>query len=263
MFCVPHDRARADLTPPELSLRPPPELRSVSLRYPWKGSLVRGMRLAEDAVVRHVDDYAPYGRFYGTWQLVQLLRRAATRVESRFPGSQLSVGELSGERGGRIAGHNSHRNGRDVDIAFYMTNDAGAAATARNFVPFVRKSGVAYWAGGRVQLDDARNWALVSKLIDDDDARVQYVFVSKNVQRRLLAEAARVNAPEELLARAKTVMFEPRAGHLHQNHFHVRIYCPAEDRPQCADRPPYYPWYDGVPPGGPLGALMQAVPPQL
>jgi penicillin-insensitive murein endopeptidase len=162
----------------------------------------------------------------------------------------LSVGELSGEKGGRISGHHSHRNGRDIDIGFYLIDDAGQSAMVRDFVPVVRRSGLAYFGAGKYHFDDARNWALVAKLLDDDDARVQFVFVSKRMQLRLLAQAARVNAPAELIMRAKTVMFEPTEGNRHQSHFHVRIYCPASDRPGCVDRAPFFPWYDGVPPGG-------------
>jgi hypothetical protein len=30
----------------------------------------------------------------------------------------------------------------------------------------------------------------------------------------------------------------------------VRIYCPRDDRPECQDSAPYWPWYDGTPPDG-------------
>jgi hypothetical protein len=38
-------------------------------------------------------------------------------------------------------------------------------------------------------------------------------------------------------------MVQPKRGHKHANHFHVRIYCPADDRPHCRDSAPYWPWY--------------------
>src|SRR3954469_290600 len=55
--------------PAEVSLRPPPGLRSRSVRYPWDGRLMRGMRVQASQYVRYVDEYAPTGRFYGTWEL--------------------------------------------------------------------------------------------------------------------------------------------------------------------------------------------------
>jgi penicillin-insensitive murein endopeptidase len=253
------ERAHASAAPEELKLEPPENERSRSVGYPWHGHLERGMALAEDALIRHVDEYTEWGRFYGTWQLVQLVRRAAMRVAQQFPGSRLSVGELSGARGGRISGHHSHRNGRDIDIAFYLVDDADQLATARAFVHIYRKSGLAYFAGGKYHFDDARNWALLAKLLDDDDARVQFVFVAKSMQRRLLAQAARVSAPAELITRAKAVMLEPTEGNRHESHFHVRIYCPASDRPGCYDRPPFFPWYDGVPPGGQYATISRGI----
>ncbi len=259
MFAGYHGTARAAVVE-ELHLRPAPEQRSMSVKFPWKGHLERGMLLREDELVRHVDEYAEHERFYGTWQLVQLVRRAAQRVADHYPGSRLSVGELSAEHGGRIVGHHSHRNGRDIDIAFYLTGGDGQPATARDFVPVVRRSGLAYFGSGTYHFDDARNWQLLAKLLDDDDARVQFVFVAKTLQRRLLAEAAREGAPDWLIARAQAVMFEPTVGNRHQSHFHVRIYCPADDRPYCSDKPPYFPWYDGVPPGGQYAATLQGIP---
>lgn len=254
-------RAAASTGPAELSLAPPPEQRSVSRGFPWHGHLERGMHLDEDHVIRHLDEYREHDRFWGTWQLVQLVRRAATRVAERFPGSRLSIGELSGPRGGRIVGHNSHRNGRDIDIGFYMIDDdTGAQATPPTFVPIFRKSGLVYYAGGRYHFDDARNWTLLSKLIDDDDARVQYVFVLGSLQRRLLAYAEKIGAPAALITRARAVLLEPTEGNRHQSHFHVRIYCPAEDRPGCYDKPPYFPWYPGtVPPGAQLAKISRGI----
>ena len=100
------------------------------------------------------------------------------------------------------------------------------------------------------RFDDARNWTFLSKLLDDDDAQVQYVFVARALSDRLLAHAEASGAPPWLIERAKAVMFEPRHGNRHQSHFHVRIYCPKEDLPYCQDRPPYFAWYGGLLPPG-------------
>ncbi len=243
-----HARARAS-NPGSPSLRPPPELRSLSLRYPWRGHLERGVQVPESDRIRYVDEYREHQRFFGTWQLAQLVERGAQRVADTHPGARLALGELSAEHGGAIAGHRSHRNGRDVDIGFYLLDDESKPAVAPTFVR-MRASGRGRYAGQRYHFDDARNWALLTKLLDDQAARVQYIFVSRAMQHRLLAQAAAEGAPDWLVARAKTVMFEPTHGNRHQSHFHVRIYCPEQDRPLCKDRPPYYPWYEGPPPGG-------------
>ncbi len=254
-----HASARAAEQAQELQLRPAFEQRSRSVRYPWHGHLERGMWLPESDIVRHVDEYVEGERFFGTWQLVQLVSRGAARVAEQLPGAKLSAGELSAENGGLIVGHHSHRNGRDIDIGFYLVDEAGQPAIAPSFVR-MSAYGTGYVGNTKFRFDDARNWALVSKLIDDDDARVQYIFVAHRLHWRLIAQAKKVGAPDWLIARARAIMIEPTSGNRHQSHFHVRIYCPSDDRPQCQDKPPYYPWYDGVPPGGLYAAANLGIP---
>jgi penicillin-insensitive murein endopeptidase len=224
-------------------------LRSVSVRYPWRGRLERGIPVRESDRIRYVDEYREHQHFYGTWQLVQLIERAALRVAQRAPGARLALGELSRRQGGRIAGHRSHRNGRDVDIGFYLLDESGRPASLPTFIP-LRRSGRGQYAGQSYRFDVARNWWLLSKLLDDDDAQVQFVFVERSLSARLLAHAEASGAPPWLIERARTVMFEPRHGNRHQSHFHVRIYCSKEDRPSCQDRGPYFAWYGGLLPPG-------------
>tara|TARA_B100001750_G_scaffold49840_1_gene37770 strand:- start:431 stop:1039 length:609 start_codon:yes stop_codon:yes gene_type:complete len=202
------------------------------------------VELRESAYLRRVTEYEPGGNFYGTWELVQLLERAAYRVERRLPGAKLSVGELSAEHGGRLPGHASHQSGRDVDLAFYMLDGRGR--------PYPPGAFAAFDAHGRglrpnegLTFDDARNWELVAKLVADGDARVQYIFVARHIKQRLLAEGRRRAAPASVLERAERVMVQPASGNPHANHFHVRIYCAPADRPTCRDQGPRHPWYPG------------------
>jgi penicillin-insensitive murein endopeptidase len=229
----------------ELSLRPPLGARSRSLGYPWEGRLVRGMQLRESRYVRYVPEYAAAGRFYGTWQLVQLLERAARRVALRLPGSRLSVGELSSKEGGDVVGHRSHESGRDADVGFFMTRADGRPYAGHSFAQFdAQGRGLPPHPG--LRFDDARNWELVAKLVDDADARVQYIFVAHDIKQRLLREAARRKAPAELVSRAAAVLVEPAHGNPHRSHFHVRIYCSPADRSVCLDVGPYWAWYPGA-----------------
>jgi penicillin-insensitive murein endopeptidase len=215
----------------EISLRPKLAQRSQSLGYPWDGQLLR-----------YVPEYAPAARFYGTWQLVQLLERAARRVALRFPGSKLSIGELSGLRGGNVGGHRSHENGRDADIGFYMMRSDNRPYASSAFAQFdALGRGLAPNQG--LRFDIARNWELVAKLVDDADAKVQFIFVCRTLRELLLREAARRQAPAAVVARAAAVMIEPSHGNPHRSHFHVRIYCSPSDRPQCLDVAPYRAWY--------------------
>ena len=231
----------------ELSLRPPISSRSRSLGYAWEGRLIRGMQLRESRYVRYVPEYAAAGRFYGTWQLVQLLERGARRVALRLPGSRLSVGELSSKEGGDVVGHRSHESGRDADVGFFMTRADGRPYAGRSFAPFDAQ-GRGLPPHADLRFDDARNWELVAKLVDDADARVQYIFVAHEIKQRLLREAARRHAPAELVSRAAAVLVEPSHGNPHRSHFHVRIYCSPADRAVCLDVGPYWAWYPGAVP---------------
>ena len=232
----------------EVNLRPPPNLRSRSVGYPWEGQLVRGMKLKESRFVRYISECAASGdRFYGTWQLVQLIERAARGVAARYPGAKLAAGELSSKEGGDVGGHSSHESGRDADIGFYTLRADGKPSAAAAFARF-DAAGRSVIPGSGLRFDDARNWELVSKLITDREARVQYIFVARNIRARLLREAARRRASAEVIARAQTVLVEPARGNPHRTHFHVRIYCATLDRPQCRDVAPFWAWYPGMTP---------------
>ncbi len=218
--------------------------RSRSQGFPFQGKLRNGVRLRESRFVRYVPEYAQAGNHFGTWELVQLIERAAYRVSRRVrdASSKLSVGEISRRRGGRIPGHASHQNGRDVDLAFYMLD-----ARERPYEPFAFAE---FDAEGRgtgpnrnLTFDDARNWELVAKLVADGDAKVQYIFVANDLKRRLLREGRRRRASGVVLDRAARAMVQPAQGHRHANHFHVRMYCPPSARPVCRDRAPFHPWY--------------------
>jgi penicillin-insensitive murein endopeptidase len=239
----------------EISLKPTKGQRgSCSVRYPWDGHLLRGLRLRESKLVRYLPQDAPRGRFFGTWQLVQLVQRAAQRVAHRYPTSRATFGELSGKQGGDIDGHSSHESGRDADVGFYITRSDGTPYVGPSFVEF-DGNGRSRAPNPGLRFDVARNWELVSKLVDDEDARVQYIFVQHSLRELLLRQAVRRKASPTIIARANSVLVEPAHGNPHRNHFHVRIYCPPTDRPLCLDVAPYWPWY----PGGAAAAVTNLV----
>jgi penicillin-insensitive murein endopeptidase len=227
---------------------------STSSGLPWDGRLHRAVRLRANEFLRPLPDHASQGNFYGTAELVSLLERTAQSIATRWPGSQLSVGELSAARGGRLDGHHSHRSGRDVDVAFFMRDEHGQAAEHWRFVAFGSK-GAALHSERKLYFDDAKNWAIVSTMLRDPEARVQYMFVAQGLRTRMLMEGRRQGEHDDFLRAAAAVMVEPKVGHNHDNHFHVRIYCARDDRPSCQDGAPYWPWYDGEPPDGQYAEL--------
>ncbi len=217
-----------------------PSLRQ-SIGFPFQGRLQNGVLLRESAYIRHMPDCLRRGRFYGTGALVRLIEGAAYRVAQRVPGgARLSVGELSARTGGRVTGHNSHQNGRDADLAFYIHDAQGRPREATRFINF-RSDGQSREAPG-IFFDDVRNWEMIAKLVSDGSAQIQYIFVSGPLRERLLRTGAS-RAPRAIVERARRALVVPREGHPHANHFHVRIYCPEGDRPTCRDRGPWQPWY--------------------
>ncbi len=223
---------------------PPAESDSVSHGVPDRGRLTRGMALEETAhlFVRESRRSA----HYGTAELVGLIERVADAVFALHPGPKLVVGDLSRPRGGRNPPHRSHQSGRDADIGFYLVDAAGNSAQPDRFVS-LRRDGCGRIREDRFCFDAMRNWALLAALVQDEGARVQYVLIAPDIRRRLLEEGRRQGAPAELIDRVSLVT-EPHSGsHSHRSHFHVRIYCPTDDRPGCIDEPPYHAWYEGAP----------------
>lgn len=212
------------------------ETSSVSVGHTNRGRLIRGHELVNSAnvVVRS------RGHQFGTDELVSLLERSAATVATAFPGGQLTVGSLSARYGGAVSPHRSHRSGRDVDIGFYVLDTAGQPAPTQGFVSF-RGDGHSR-EHPELVFDDARNWALIAALLDDTAAPVQFIFVSRELRTRLVAEGRRQGAREELIERVETVVDQPSRGSPHRDHFHVRIYCPLDDVPRCIDEPPLHPW---------------------
>lgn len=184
-------------------------------------------------------------RRHGTRELVGLLRRAASAVARRAPGSQLAVGDLSRPEGGPFPPHISHQNGRDADIGFYVTSEAGHAVPTSAFVRFGPDGVGRRRDGARFRYDVARNFALLSALVDDPFAGVQHVLVAPHLRDRMLAWGEQ-HAPNDV-ERVRLVTEPIRGSDSHDDHFHVRIYCSVGDRPQCLDAPPLHPWYDGSP----------------
>lgn len=202
--------------------------RSRAVGRPHDGHLEHAMRITSDRALTFKYG-SPDEERWGTEELVGMVQRAASRVRRVHPGSVMSVGDLSRREGGRMRPHLSHRNGRDVDLGFYLRR-GDEPARAQRFIR-IRRSGT----GGSYTFDDARNWALVTAMLTDERAEVEAILVAEHLERRLLAEARRQRTPGFLYERARLLMYQPRRGGKHDDHFHVRIRCPADDVPTCVD----------------------------
>ncbi|MBN2528041.1 MAG: penicillin-insensitive murein endopeptidase [Deltaproteobacteria bacterium] len=205
------------------------------------GVLVGGRALPAEGA----DGYAFYhqrDRRYGSLALTALVEDVARDVSSAYPGSVLQVRDLSGDGGGRISGHHSHRTGMDVDLAFFVRNPK--KKSTREFVLAKHDAlGVAVGDHAVAYFDTPKNWAVVEALLSSNHADIQWIFISKGLKARLLAYALAAGKDVELIEKASMILHQPKDSAIHNDHFHVRIFCPPVDvAPACEQRKPIWPW---------------------
>jgi penicillin-insensitive murein endopeptidase len=197
-----------------------------SLGSPTEGRLVGGMHLDETSYIRvEPADVAGDVR-WGLEPLVLMIDRAARLVQHQFPGWITSVGHLSRLGGGDVDQHRSHESGRDADVGFFVRSAKGRQLLAPHFVAFRGDGTAPTWPGA--YFDDAKNWALVASLVEDAEAHVTHLFVAAPLRARLLSYAEHIGAPAAVRLRAAEVMQQPHGTLPHDDHFHVRIGCPAQ-----------------------------------
>lgn len=181
-------------------------------------------------------------RRWGTPEMIGMLKRIAGCVAEEHPGSILEIGDISSKTGGFIGGHRSHRTGRDVDLAFFSTDAKRRVVSASPLVRFDR-FGVGVREKHSIAFDTKRNWKLVEAMLGDTQASVQWIFVSDGLKAKLLQWALDNDRDIELIERAASVLHQPGDSAPHDDHFHVRIYCPDDDfGAACQDMRPFWPW---------------------
>src|SRR5580704_15501379 len=216
---------------------------SGSIGEPSRGVLRDGTEVRRDAEglrwLRQNDRHWALPRF------AEAIERAAAAVARERPGGTLGIGDLSIRTGGGpLAPHFSHRSGVDADLLFYVTTLDGAPVESPGFVHFgadglARDEAHARW----LRLDVERQWLLAKALLEDPDARIQWIFVSDVVQARLLEWALASGESGEIVLRAREVMAQPSPGGVHDDHFHVRTSCsPDETVAGCEAVGPRRPW---------------------
>jgi penicillin-insensitive murein endopeptidase len=198
---------------------------------------------------------------FGTQTLVGALSRAFASVAKHFPGTPpMRVGDLSYPQGGQHPRHGSHRSGRDADLIFHATDAAGMPISGSGFLAYDR-FGVARAPSPTSELglpsppasltaarrplmfDVARNWHFVRTLLLDDASLVQWLFCSRGIKALLLRYAAQHEPEPEALLRAASALHQPSQGRPHDDHFHIRVLCTAEESSAgCTDYGPVWPW---------------------
>lgn len=174
--------------------------------------------------------FLPRDRAYGSEELLNLIRFAASGMRLSHPrGERLQVGDISQREGGRISGHASHQNGLDADIVYYRLDHREQDP---QHVNGFEESFVLNNERLSPNFDLARNWRVIQTLVGS--GQVNRIFVDPVIKRELCRyarEKGQYSEASEPLRRLR-----PYEGH--QDHFHLRIQCPASS-PRCkAQEPP-------------------------
>lgn len=216
---------------------------SLSIGTPVRGFVVDGIELPlQGSHHKIMKEQAGRGTNHGIEDLVMAIQKAAGDVARRHGGSVLPVGNLSRGGGGQIRWSISHRSGRDADFGFYLVDVAGRQLFQESMV-HVDRDGIAFLDGIAARFDPSRNWLFVKSLITNRKISVQWIFMADHLKKRLLDHAKARREPAELIAIASDVIAQPR-GRSHDDHMHLRIYCPADDLLEgCIDIGSNRPWY--------------------
>lgn len=221
---------------------------STSVGSPTEGHLTTSVPLPLHGPGFEFNPRKDAARRHGTYELVRAVMAAAASANDVHPGGTLTVGDLSMPQGGEIAGHASHRAGRDVDVMFYLQHEDGRPFAAKSIPIEPDGTGVDYKDlttaddDVPVKIDVPRTWAFVAALVGDENNHVARIFVVEHVRTMLLDEGKRVGASKALLERVGHVTCQPKFPH--DDHMHVRFFCSPDDIDAgCLDTAPVFPWH--------------------
>ncbi len=164
-------------------------------------------------------------RYFGHPALVRFVKRLALAAQKhQLP--MLLIGDLGQARGGPTpSDHGSHQSGLDVDVSYARPAAAKAQAISRSERDGL-KFPVVFDLESRAMTD---LWSSdVAELLElaASDPAVDRIFVNAGIKREMCLQ--RRGAP--WIAKLR-----PWWGH--NDHFHVRLHCPA-DSPECRAQPP-------------------------
>lgn len=172
--------------------------------------------------------FVPRARWFGTYDLVQVIRYLAFEMQARFPGKErLQIGDTSQRSGGRISGHDSHQIGLDGDLAYfrYSAREQDPSHVAGFETTYVVDGGLT------ADYDLERNWTAMRIAVGT--GRVNRIFVNAVVKKAICAysEIAPPGTDPALGNITETLRrLRPWPGH--DGHMHLRLTCPLAS-PRC------------------------------
>lgn len=193
---------------------------SGAVQLPADGPHWQAMRLERD-------------RRWGTPELVTYIETLGqSAAQDGWPG--LLVGDMGGARGGPMpSGHASHQTGLDVDIWFKPMPGHPLSATQRESLGAVSMLKKGTRDADPRRFGEAQRLLLYRAAQSPDVARI---FVAPGLKRAMCA----------ITWRDPSILRKLRPWYGHDDHFHVRLNCPAGDT-GCTDQDP-------IPPGDGCGA---------
>lgn len=191
--------------------------------FPNKGALESGENLYK-VIKDHSDilrSASPEEYQYGTAPMADTILSIGTWAKE-FKRTPVWVGDISKKGGGRLAQHLTHQRGLDADIAYLVRERKTAGHRAQKFHDrFTEQFGL----HGKLEanFDLESNYALFERLLNDPGA--MKIFVGCGIYEAL--EAYDKTKP-------KSIMNHIFAEKGHEDHFHLRIRCPA-GLPDCSE----------------------------
>ncbi|HZP21369.1 MAG TPA: penicillin-insensitive murein endopeptidase, partial [Bauldia sp.] len=207
-------------------VKKPSDQKEAPIGFYAKGCLAGAVALPIDGPAWQVMRLSR-NRNWGTPELVSYLEKFATdaRRYDGWPG--LLIGDMSQPRGGPMAsGHASHQIGLDVDIWYDKMPDRTLTAEERE------KKSATSLTKPKTHFDlEPANWpAGIEKLLKRAASypEVERIFVNPGIKKRLCDTAG----PD------RAWLAKLRPFYLHNDHFHVRLRCPAGAKDCIAQTPP-------------------------
>lgn len=167
-------------------------------------------------------------RYFGHPSLVSFLEglgKSMAQIDSL-----ILIGDMSQPRGGRASGgHASHQSGLDVDIWLWHPKVAKERALTEKEREDLSAKSVLDGKAGAIQKAWTKSVSALLRFAADD-ARVERMFVHPIIKRELCAAA---DADPEKRAWLRKV----RPWYGHDDHVHVRLYCPEGSKDCVAQAP--------------------------
>jgi len=170
---------------------------------------------------------------YGTYDLLAVVTVAAARVYYQFPkAAPLRIGTASRKSGGRVAGHDSHQNGLDIDLGYYRLSGRNSPQLGYYFFDSMVRGGAVVG-----DFDYERNYSLIKNFVDS--GRASRIFVHSAIKRGLCQYARKLGENTKTNFYLSVLRSYPG----HGDHMHLRITCP-QNSPRCRNQTPPSPATD-------------------